>query len=141
MEDSAFLGRGWAFPPMFGEGGRLVAMVEGEQDIEQSLRILFTTRLRERVLHHDFGADFERFIFEDIDQQLFTDLEEMIRHAVDTYEPRINLDRLDINPEPEEVTSIAIELEFTIRGTNTRHNMVFPFNLAEGGLYNEMIRV
>jgi uncharacterized protein len=141
MEDSVFLGRGWAFPPVFGNRGQSVAMVDGEQDIEQSLQILFTTRLRERVLHHRFGTDFESYLFEDLDQQLITNLKKMITDAVGTYEPRIELDRLDFLVDPHQQGTLRIELEFIIKGTNTRHNMVFPFNLEEGALYHQIIRM
>lgn len=115
-------------------------MVEGEQDIEQSLHILFTTRLRERVLHHQYGTDFEAYLFEDLDQQLITNLKKMITDAVETYEPRIAMDRIDCGIDTDAPGTIHIELEFTIKGTNTRHNMVFPFNLEEGSLYHQLIR-
>ena len=48
--DASFLGRGWSFPPEFGPGGAEVAMVAGEEDIAQSLSILFGTALGERVM-------------------------------------------------------------------------------------------
>jgi uncharacterized protein len=115
-------------------------MVEGEQDIEQSLHILFTTRMRERVLHHQFGTDFESYLFEDLDQQLLTKLQRMVTEAVETYEPRINLDRVDFLVDANDPGALHIELEFTIKGTNARHNMVFPFNLEEGSLYQQLIR-
>jgi uncharacterized protein len=140
MENSAFLGRGWAFPPAFGNRGKTVAMVEGEQDIEQSLHILFTTRLRERVLHHPYGTDFEAYLFEDLDEQLLTDIQKMVTDAVETYEPRIILDRVDFLVHPKDPSALHIELEFTIKGTNARHNLVFPFNLEEGSLYQQIIR-
>jgi phage baseplate assembly protein W len=139
MENSAFLGRGWSFPPVFQDGGKSVAMVEGETDIAQSLMILFTTRLRERVLHHGYGTDFEAYIFEDIDAQLHTNIQKMITDAVETYEPRIQLQRIDFVNVGREQGHIQIELEFTIKGTNARHNLVFPFNLAEGSLYQQII--
>ena len=62
-EEKAFLGRGWAFPPTFekvtspGDGttdGR-VAMVSQEEDINQSLHILLSTSLGERVLQPEYG--------------------------------------------------------------------------------------
>jgi uncharacterized protein len=140
MENSAFLGRGWSFPPVFQDGGKTVAMVEGETDIAQSLTILFTTRLRERVLHHGYGTDFGSYIFEDIDAQLQTNLQKMITDAIETYEPRILLKRIDFLSLGKDQGHIQIELEFTIKGTNSRHNLVFPFNLAEGSLYQQIIR-
>ena len=41
---TGFLGRGWSFPPRFTPGGAAVAMVSDEEDIQQSLGLLFATR-------------------------------------------------------------------------------------------------
>jgi len=57
-----FLGRGWSFPPAFGAGGREVATVAGEEDIAQSLHIIFATELGERVMRDDFGCDLHRYV-------------------------------------------------------------------------------
>jgi phage baseplate assembly protein W len=139
MENSAFLGKGWAFPPVFEDGGKTVKMVSGEKDIEESLMILFTTRYRERVLHHSFGADFDAFIFEDIDQNLFSNIRKMISDAITKYEPRILLERVEFVDDPGDDEVIHVEVEFTIKSTNARHNLVFPFNLAEGSLYHKIV--
>ena len=39
--DNAFIGQGWAFPPRFNSRQRQADMVSDEQDIEQSLQIVF----------------------------------------------------------------------------------------------------
>ena len=41
LEGAAFLGRGWSFPPVLTEQG--VQMSSYEQDIRESLRVLFST--------------------------------------------------------------------------------------------------
>ena len=41
MADDQFLGKGWAFPVTFGNQGRAVTVAEAEEDIRQSLDILF----------------------------------------------------------------------------------------------------
>ena len=48
MEDKSFLGRGWSFPPDFQNDKRTTRMSEYEEDIRQSLIILFSTRVGER---------------------------------------------------------------------------------------------
>ena len=87
MENNAFIGKGWAFPPVFQDGGKTVAIVQGEEEIEQSLVILFSTRFNERVLHHRFGTGFDDFIFEDISQSMVVNLKKMVQDAVDRYVP------------------------------------------------------
>ena len=43
-ERAPFLGVGWSFPPAFGPAGCEVAMVAGEEDVNQSLGIIFATQ-------------------------------------------------------------------------------------------------
>ena len=49
-KDRSFLGKGWAFPPVFHTGVSPTAMVSDEEDIRQSLHIILSTRLGERVI-------------------------------------------------------------------------------------------
>ena len=55
MPDKSFLGRGWGFPPGFTAGGAQVEMVADTEDIHQSLQILLSTQLGERLMQEDYG--------------------------------------------------------------------------------------
>src|SRR6476620_302056 len=92
--DQAFLGTGWSFPPAFTQGGADVALVSGAEDIQQSLQILLSTRLGERVMQDEFGCDLHGVLFEEIDQGLINTLNSMIADAILYHEPRITLDQL-----------------------------------------------
>src|SRR4051812_9955778 len=96
---TAFLGRGWAFPPGFGPGGREVATVAGEADIAESLRILFATELGERVMRPDFGCDLRRYVFEEVDNTLLAKIAAAVTDAVLYHEPRIRLDGVEAAPD------------------------------------------
>jgi hypothetical protein len=128
-DDAPFLGEGWSFPPTFRRGGAEVAMVSGSTDIHQSLHILLTTRLGERVLQDDFGCALDMVVFEEIDQGLINTLNYTIADAILYHEPRITLDELDVSESPDEPGLLRISLTYTIRGTNSRFNMVYPFSI------------
>lgn len=129
--EGSFLGRGWAFPPSFTAGGGGVAMVSGADDIRQSLEILFSTAPGERVLQERFGADLHRLMFEELDQSLASAVERIVRGAVLEHEPRIKLDRVDVRRSDDDPHGLLIHLHYTVRGTNSRFNMVFPFYRME----------
>src|SRR3954469_16520769 len=95
--DQSFLGTGWSFPPTFINGGAEVAMVSGAEDIQQSLQILLSTRLGERVMQDEFGCDLHSVLFEEIDQSLINTLNSLIADAILYHEPRITLDQLDVS--------------------------------------------
>lgn len=129
--DAAFLGTGWSFPPTFQLGGAEVVMVSGEEDIHQSLHILLSTRLGERVMQDDFGCALDSVVFEEIDQGLINTLNRSISDAILYYEPRITLDQLDVDESAEQPGLLLISLTYTIRSTNSRFNMVYPFYVNE----------
>ena len=129
--EAAYLGRGWAFPPEFGPGGAEVAMVAGEQDIAQSLIILFGTALGERVMREDYGCDLSRYLFEEVDQSLLTSIRSAVSDAILYYEPRIRLDGVDVAESADTPGQMTISVRYTVRANNTRFNLVYPFYLNE----------
>ena len=110
-------------------------MSRDEDDINQSLAILFSTGLGERVMEPKYGSDLARFLFEPIDTSMKTFMKDLITDAILYFEPRIRLIELHLDPFPDE-GRIDITLEYEIRGTNSRFNFVYPFYLAEGGDIN-----
>lgn len=130
-DNNSFLGRGWAFPVSFLLGGSTVEMVEDEEDIKQSLRVLLSTMRRERVLLPDFGVDLKDMVFEPLTTSTATSISSRIERAILFYEPRIILDRVNYRQDTNEGI-IRVDIEYTIVATNTRTNLVFPFYFNEG---------
>lgn len=130
-EVSSFLGRGWSFPPTFDKSSRQVIMLEGEPDIESSLQVLLSTALGERIMQPKYGCNMDDMVFENLDTTLKTEIKNRMQTAILYYEPRIELHSIDIIPaDPEE--RILLTVEYTVRTTNTRYNLVFPFYKTEG---------
>lgn len=125
-----FLGRGWQFPLRFDPRNRQVGMVADVEDIEESLRILFGTNPGERVMQPAYGCGLRRAVFESINESTLTELRELIRRAILFFEPRILLERIDTEVEPLE-GRIDLKLDYTVRTTNTRHNLVYPLYLDQ----------
>lgn len=132
MTDETFLGTGWGFPPTFNAYAKGVEMANGETDIHQSLQILLTTKLGERIMRSDFGCDLSPLLFENITVTLLTKIKEIIKHAILKYEPRIDFNDVYFESDDAIDGMIKIEIDFTIRTTNSRQNYVFPFYLEEG---------
>lgn len=133
MEEKSFLGKGWAFPPEFGKGVSPAVMALEEEDIRQSLMILLMTEPGERVHRYDFGCKIRRFVHEEMTLANQTRMKNEIEKAVLLFEPRITLNEVGFNLEEMETGVILIKLDYTVRRTNSRSNMVYPFYLREGG--------
>jgi uncharacterized protein len=131
-EERSFLGQGWSFPPVFNKKNRKVEMVKEEEDIRQSLQILLSTRIGERVMRPDFGCNLDEMLFENLDITLKTYVTDLIESAILYFEPRIELNAVEIQPDNELEGVLMIHLIYTIRSTNTRNNFVYPFYKNEG---------
>ena len=128
----SFLGRGWGFPPEFNRAIKAVGMLEDEADIKSSLEILLSTRLGERVMVPDYGCNLDELLFKPLTLTLKTFVIDLIKTAILYYEPRIDLNKIDIDPTDELEGVLLINLDYTVRATNSRKNMVYPFYKAEG---------
>lgn len=126
-----FLGRGWKFPIEFNKAGRTVAMLSGEEDIENSLRILFETRMGERVMLPDFGSELDSFLFEQPTRSSITYMQAVISNAILFHEPRIILNEVEVHLNPDYPERIDIRVDYTVSATNNRYNYVYPFYLKE----------
>lgn len=129
MADEQFLGRGWGFPVTFGNQGRSVEMADAEEDIRQSLNILLSTGLGERVLRPAFGWKRDALMFEPMSTSFGSYLAREIENAILFFESRIELNRVDFENPADQTGLVLIRLDYTVRTTNTRTNLVYPFYL------------
>jgi len=129
--ETKFLGKGWSFPPEFYAEGAEVEMVSGEKDIRQSLKILLSTSLNERLMHSGYGCDLNQFLFEEADQRLVNGLKNTVSHAILMNEPRITLNEVNVDNSDTENGLITISVDYTVRTTNNRFNLVYPFYINE----------
>lgn len=129
--DKAFLGTGWAFPPGFNRTG--VIMVDAEQDIHESIRILLSTKPGERIMQPAYGCDLQSQVFENLNSGFVAIMKDLIYKAILFYEPRVIVKIEDITISDKNVSDgkIDINIPYTIRVTNNRYNLVYPFYFNE----------
>lgn len=130
MPEQDFLGRGWGFPPTFDKGLCGVEMLTGKDEVQSSMEIILTTGIGERVMRPGFGASMERILFEPLNLTLQTRMRGIIQDAILLFEPRVFLNEVRLEPEQNEGL-VRIFIDYTIEGTNTRDNFVFPYYIEE----------
>lgn len=132
--DKQFLGTGWSFPPRFNKGnnGVAVSMVSDDDDIRESLRILLGTSPGERVMYPEYGCGLKKMVFEKVDESSVTALRDTISRAILFFEPRITLEGIDVDTSQLFDGYLLLTLDYIIRTTNSRSNIVYPFYLNEG---------
>nr|WP_321236378.1 GPW/gp25 family protein [uncultured Psychroserpens sp.] len=132
LNDQSYLGIGWSFPPSFNIVDKEVEMVTNQQDIEQSLEMLLSTRQGERVMQPRYGCNLEIMLFEPLTITLITYVKDLVKKAILFYEARIDVNRIEVKADSVNNGIILIDVDYTIRSTNSRFNFVYPFYLEEG---------
>ena len=121
----SFLGTGWSFPPRFSRSGAV--MVSNEADIHESLVILFGTVAGERLFEPKYGLDMHEMMFEPMSTTMRTLLLDRVRTSILVFEPRIKVITLSVDSPDPNTGQLNIQLDYEVRATNSRFNLVFPF--------------
>ena len=132
--DNSFLGQGWGFPINFNPDEGCVDLIGGVEDIEQSLAILLNTLPGERVTNLNYGCKVKDKIYDPIDGKFSFLAEEAIKDAISFYEPRIVVESINIDYEQQSEGLVVIEVNFIVKQTNARHNLVYPFSQLESNI-------
>ena len=105
-----------------------------EDDVAQSLRILFSTRPGERVMHPSYGCAIHDLVFEPMDAATEAAIGQAVRRAVLFHEPRVEVEEVQVLTRDWLEGRLGVSVRYRIRAINSRQNMVFPFYLNEGTL-------
>jgi len=121
-----FVGRGWAFPLGVGPGGG-IATVTGTDEIDASLRMILSTAPGERLMRHEFGCRIWDLLFAPVEPNSLGLMVQAVREAVGRWEPRVELADVTARPDPADPSRVLIAVDYVVRTTNNRRNLVYPF--------------
>ena len=123
---SEIIGTGLAFPLRVDRQGAL-ALVGGSDDINEAITLILSTAHGERPMRPLFGCGIHDYVFESIDAYTIGRLEREIRIALDRWEPRIEVTSITVDTSEAELGRLPIDIEYVVRATNDRRNLVYPF--------------
>lgn len=123
-------GTGWSFPVETDNRGN-IALSEGEKSIKDSIRLIIGTAKGERVMEPEFGCEIHDYVFDTIDGTMRTLVEGSVEEALIKWEPRIDLEDVVARPDSENPNKLLLEINYTVRSTNSESNMVYPFYIDE----------
>jgi len=128
MNNTTFLGRGVAFPFQCDKDGS-VKFSAFEDSVEESIFIILSTKIGERVMNPEFGCQISELLFEKNSPETCAIAEQYVKVALRKWENRIILNEVRANSV--ELNKIVIEIEYQIKDTNSFFNYVYPFYLIE----------
>jgi uncharacterized protein len=123
-----FLGSGWQFPLRPDQSGQMTRST-AEECIHQAIWLILATAPGERVMCPDFGCGIHDLVFGANSAATAGQVSNLVHQALTRWEPRIDLLRVEAGPDPAEPNLLLIEIDYRVRTTNNRFNLVYPFYL------------
>jgi uncharacterized protein len=128
--DREFLGQGWAFPLQIDPRGG-IALARGPRDIEQAIRIILETTPGERVMRPEFGCRAKEFLFAPRNASTRGELVEAVKVALVRWEPRIEVQSIDVTEDPSNDGAWLVEINYKIKDTHDTRSIVYPFFIID----------
>lgn len=126
-----FIGRGWAFPIRIDANGG-IALVSREHEIQEAIRLIVSTSPGERPMRPDFGCRIHDFVFSPTDGATAAAISAEVTSALTRWEHRIDVDDVVVLFTAEDPSVLYIDINYRLKQTNDRHNLVFPFYVIPG---------
>ena len=74
-----------------------------------------------------FGSRLRDYVFHPANTETAADLGQEVRAALLRWEPRVDIESVAVQPDPDRVGVLDIDIDYTVTATNDRRNLVFPF--------------
>ncbi|MBB5872958.1 phage baseplate assembly protein W [Allocatelliglobosispora scoriae] len=110
--------------------GRL-AMVHGDEAIRQAIMLLLGTVPGERLMRPDYGSHLHRLLFAPNDQTTAGLAIHYVRQALARWEPRVEVEEVDADPDPDIASRLNIHLRYRVKQTLTVDTLDYPLALGD----------
>jgi phage baseplate assembly protein W len=128
---SNFLGSGWSFPVRVNSRGG-ISVSRGEDDVEESIRLILATPIGERRMRPEFGCGVHDLVFGTNDATTHGLIQHHVIEALTLWEPRIEVLAVSAFTDEAEPSRVMVHIDYALRATNQRRNLVYPFYLIPG---------
>lgn len=126
-----YLGIGWRYPVQLDQEGE-IALSRYEEDVREAIWIILSTAPGERVMRPDFGCGIHEYVFAPNNTRTTGLVRFEVEEALTRWEPRIELEEVQVQSSPTVPTLLLISVDYRVRTTDSRFNLVYPFYLQRG---------
>ena len=118
---------GLSLPLKNGNGGFFEQNFTTFEQAKSNLRNLLLTKKGERIAQPEFGSGLQDLIFEPIDSDFESRLEDTITESVEYWLPYISIDEIDIDMRNEfkDLNKVGIEIKFRVGETLDLNSVSF----------------
>jgi phage baseplate assembly protein W len=109
-----------------------VEMLEGDDSIRQAIYLLLATSPGERIMRPDYGCSLQHLVFYPNDDTTAGLAIFYVRRAIERWEQRVDVARLDALRSPFDHERLDIFLEYRVRATRRIEPLAVSLDLASG---------
>ena len=104
---------GWPLLPLPDANGQL-SYPTLEQSVQQSIRVILSTRPGEQLMRPQFGAGLDQFIHEQNTLTTRRRIRDLVMESLQQWERRIVVDRVDVNEVADRPTLVRVEIGYRL---------------------------
>jgi phage baseplate assembly protein W len=129
VDQGRVIGQGISFPPRLGRDGRW-AFSSGDTNVRESVRVVLTTELGERVMLPEYGGSLGRFLFEPNTVATRHLIADRIGKALAVWEPRLRVESIDVDEDPADPQAAVVTIVYRLVATQARERVALTVSLA-----------
>ena len=128
MPEGSFLGTGMKFPPQVNRATGRFEVASEKESVKESVYLILMTQQTERFTRPNFGSNLMSYTFMDVNNMTLSIMIRDLTEQLTRQEPRIQDVRVAADDQVRD-GCLIVNIGYTIRNTNVRDNLVFPFYL------------
>jgi uncharacterized protein len=107
--------KGWPLLPFPDEDGVLTYPAALDESVRQQLQVILSTRPGEQLMRPGFGAGLTDFLGEPDNVTTRRRVYDRVTEAIGRWEPRVEVDRVDVDDLPGRPGWLRIEIAYRLR--------------------------
>jgi phage baseplate assembly protein W len=107
----------------FNAGGVFNSTYSTKDQIKSNIINLFLTKKGERIENPEFGTDINKLLFENINNDILSNLKQELYDSVNKFIPNITILNINITPEPD-TNTIYIETQYKLNISGQQDSII-----------------
>ncbi len=129
MDEKLYLGTGMKFPPQVNKATGRFVLSSQEENVKESIYLILMTQKTERFMRPGFGSEILSYAFADTSETMLALMQRELERDILQNEPRV--ENVTIRMDAKSRSGyLMIYIDYQLRGSSIRDNMVFPFYLS-----------
>ena len=102
-----------------------------DRSIREVMLNILLTRPGERLMRPDFGAGLLNFVHQPNNETTRNLIAGVVRKSLALWEPRVEVDGVDVEPSPDRLADVHINIRYRLRHTRMPAELGFTLNLGQ----------